>query len=377
MHLQGKSAIAHLAASVAILVAIPVAAQNIQQGAPGIVIERSIANSRLPDRDTLNASTVSIITAPVGDIFPAMGSDMARVLDDGDNLRVLPVIGKGSVQNLIDIMLLKNIDMGFVVSDAIDFVKTEYGVPSLESNVRYIAKLFNNDIHIVARRGINSIGDLQGKRVFAERNMGYFSARNIFDRLNISADIDSNTDDADGLQRMLDGEADAWIVSAGTVAPIVRNIQNSAGRFHLVSIPYDRALQDIYLPSSFSDADYPNLVAPGEAVQTVAASTLLMVYAWPEGSDHYNRVAKFVDALFGKIGQLQQPTRNPKWRETSLSATVPGLQRFKAADDWLAKYRVERSIGENNISVDLSPAEQRAMMLRQFHQWLDGRPAAR
>src|ERR1700676_904581 len=73
------------------------------------------ADGTLPDRDKLNSSTVTIITAPVGGAFPAMGSDMARVLDDGDNLRVLPVIGKGSVQNLVDIMRLKNIDMGFVV----------------------------------------------------------------------------------------------------------------------------------------------------------------------------------------------------------------------------------------------------------------------
>lgn len=48
-----------------------------------------------------------------------MGSDMARVLDAGDNLRVLPMIGKGSLQNLVDILRLKNIDMGFVVGDAL------------------------------------------------------------------------------------------------------------------------------------------------------------------------------------------------------------------------------------------------------------------
>src|SRR5262249_42942569 len=83
----------------------------------------------LPDRDTLNNGTVTVITAPVGGAFAAMGSDMANVLDDGENLRVLPIIGKGSVQNLIDIMRLRNVDMGFVVSDAVEFVKTEYHVP--------------------------------------------------------------------------------------------------------------------------------------------------------------------------------------------------------------------------------------------------------
>jgi uncharacterized protein len=165
-----------------------------------------------------------------------MGLDMAKVLDDGDNLRVLPIIGKGSAQNLIDIMRLRNVDMGFVVSDAIEFVKTENAVPNIERQVQYIAKLFNNDIHIVACKQTTNIYDLEGKKIFSEQNLGYFSVRNLFNRLHISADVDFKTDDRGCLQEMLDGEADAWIVSAGKVAPIVRNIPNDAGKFHLVPV---------------------------------------------------------------------------------------------------------------------------------------------
>jgi uncharacterized protein len=309
------------AVGVVMLMAIPARAQK-RNPQFRTNIQRDLSDGTLPDRDTLNANTVTIVTAPVGGAFAAMGSDMANVLDDTDNLRVLPIIGKGSVQNLIDIMRLRNVDMGFVVSDAIEFVKTEYAVPNIERQVQYIAKLFNNDIHIVARKEINSIYGLQGKKIFSERNLGYFSLRNLFNRLNISADVDFKTDDRGGLQKMLNGEADAWIVSAGKVAPIVRNIPNDAGKFHLVPVPYDKAIQDVYLPSSLTNAEYPNLVAPGEIVSTVAASTLLMVYNWPAESERYARVAKFVDALFGKIDQLQQPMRHPKWRETSISATV-------------------------------------------------------
>ena len=58
-----------------------------------------------------------------------MASDMASVLDDADKLRVLPILGKGSVQNLVDILRLKNIDMGFVTTDALEFAKAEYNIP--------------------------------------------------------------------------------------------------------------------------------------------------------------------------------------------------------------------------------------------------------
>src|SRR5262245_36476127 len=69
---------------------------------------RTESDGNLPDRDILNNGTVTVITAPVGGAFAAMGSDMVNVLDDGENLRVLPILGKGSVQNLIDIMRLRN-----------------------------------------------------------------------------------------------------------------------------------------------------------------------------------------------------------------------------------------------------------------------------
>jgi hypothetical protein len=57
----------------------------------------------LPNRDVMNANTVTVITAPAGGATAIFGSDMARVLDDGE-LRVLPVIGKGPVRNVVDIL---------------------------------------------------------------------------------------------------------------------------------------------------------------------------------------------------------------------------------------------------------------------------------
>ena len=50
---------------------------------------------------------------------------MARVLDDG-NMRVLPILGKGPVRNVVDILNLKTIDMGMVVSDVPEFYRLQY-----------------------------------------------------------------------------------------------------------------------------------------------------------------------------------------------------------------------------------------------------------
>jgi TRAP-type uncharacterized transport system substrate-binding protein len=201
----------------------------------------------------------------------------------------------------------------------------------------------------VARQGIRTLQDLNGKRVFAERSIGLPAARIIFRRMGIEADIDSQTDPTGGLQKLLSGERDAWIASVSKGAPIIKDIKNEGGRFRLLTIPYDRALQDIYLPSTFSSEEYPNLVAPGDRVDSLAVSTVLMVYNWPVQSDRYRRVAHFVDALFDHIEQLQQPPRNPKWRDTVISANVAGLVRFKGAQEWLDKAR-------GNVSQSTPPA---------------------
>ena len=48
---------------------------------------------------------------------------MARVLDEKDKLRILPILGKGPVQNVIDMLYLKSVDMGLVATDVPEFSK--------------------------------------------------------------------------------------------------------------------------------------------------------------------------------------------------------------------------------------------------------------
>ena len=238
----------------------------------------------LPNRDAMNANTVTVITAPAGGATAIFGSDMARVLDNGE-LRVLPVLGKGPVRNVVDILYLKAIDMGMVSGDVPEFYKLQYKIPDIGSQLRQIAKLYNNELHIIAPTSIKSIFDLEGKRIVAQTDVGYYSAKVIFSRLNMHVTYDYWTDDARAIQKIIDGEADAYITSTGKVFPLARAIKNEDRKLHLVPIPYDRRLQDLYLPTTLSGAEYPNLLAPDEKIETVATSVLLVSFNWPERSE--------------------------------------------------------------------------------------------
>src|SRR5215813_3430463 len=139
----------------------------------------------MPNRDQMNANTVTIITAPAGGASAIFGSDIMRVLDDG-GLRVIPVLGKGPLRNAVDILYLRAIDMGLVASDVPEFYKLQYKVPDIASRLRYIAKLYNNELHVIAPTSVKSIFDLNGKRIMAPTDVGYYSAKVIFSRLGMT-----------------------------------------------------------------------------------------------------------------------------------------------------------------------------------------------
>ena len=290
----------------------------------------------IPNKEKVNAGTVTIITAPAGGATSIFGSDMARVLDDDQNqLRILPVLGKGPVRNVVDILYLKAIDMGAVTAEVPEFYRLQYGIPDIASRLRYIAKLYNNEVHVVTRSNVKSIFELEGKRVVAQTDVGYYSAKVIFTRLGINAIFDNRTDDAAAVQKIADGTVDAYIGSTGKVFFLLRNLKNEDRSLHLAAIPYDKRLQDMYLPTKLTSDDYPNLLPAGESVDTVATSVLLTSFNWPEKTERYNRVARFVDAFFSHIDEFHKPPRHPKWKESSISIVVPGWTRFKAAQDWL------------------------------------------
>jgi hypothetical protein len=89
---------------------------------------------------------VTVITAPAGGAMSVFGSDLARVLDDSETLRVLPILGKGPVQNVIDLLYLKSVDMGPVACDVREFYKLQYNVPDVANRSPAAGSLPADDV---------------------------------------------------------------------------------------------------------------------------------------------------------------------------------------------------------------------------------------
>jgi len=282
-----------------------------------------------------NQGVVGIITGMEGGTYARTGADLT-ILDDG-TLRVLPTLGKGSLQNLSDILYLRGVDIGFVQADALTYATQHAMFPNLAQAIRYIAKLFDEEVHVLGRRDIASLQDLNGQKVNADviGSGSAMTAGILLDAFGIKAEV-GHDKQVNAVQALRNGDIAAVIQVGGAPMPLFADIPADSG-LHLLPVPINPALAKTYLPAEFTHDAYPRLVAGDAAVPTLAVGSVLAVYSWPPSTERYARVTRFVNAFFSRFDEFQQPPRHPKWREVNLTAEVPGWTRFQPAQDWLVR----------------------------------------
>jgi TRAP-type uncharacterized transport system substrate-binding protein len=331
-----------------------------------------------------NDIAVSIIVSGLTCTCARFAEDIRNVVNDlrPDGLRVLPVLGVGGLQNLNDVLFLKNVDMGVVDEDNLALLKKRDPqlYASVEQNVQYITKLYNSELHVLARNEIKSYDDLRGKKVNfnLKDSQTEVSAEIIFEMLKIGVER-TNYDNDEAIKRVRSGELSAMIILTGAPQAALAKLTKEDG-LHFLALD-ERALpnRDVrpiltkYLPSELTHKQYPALIPEGTSVSTVGNRALLVTYGWPEGSVRYNKVAKFVRAFFGKIDQFHDGARHPKWEDVVLSAQIPGWVRFKPAADWIAEHRAlalkpefDRFIQNRTAISD----REREALFREFQQYL-------
>lgn len=326
-----------------------------------------------------NAGTVGVITGMEGGTYARTAADLTIL--DSDTLRVLPTLGKGSLQNLSDILYLRGIDIGFVQADALTYAKQHNMFPNLAQGIQYIAKLYDEEVHVLGRKDISQMKDLEGQRVNVDvsGSGSAMTADIILSALGIHAKVENNPQ-VTGVQELESGQIAAIIHVGGAPIPLLNNIPADSG-LHFIPVPPDQTLLQTYLPGQLAHADYPALIPDGSSVPTLAVADVMAVYAWPPHTDRYNKVTRFIDAFFSRFSEFQKPPRHPKWREVNLAAAVPGWTRFQPAQDWIDAHaptqpvtaeeqgRLNAFLAKVNATGfdKMSPTERDQL----FHQFLD------
>ena len=104
---------------------------------------------------------MTLISGTIGGTYVQFGADLASVLDDGNKLRVLPIVGRGSVQSVADILFLQGVDLGIVRSDTLDYLERKGFAKDIKKQFTYVTKLYNEEMYVIASKSIRSMRDLE------------------------------------------------------------------------------------------------------------------------------------------------------------------------------------------------------------------------
>jgi TRAP transporter TAXI family solute receptor len=331
-----------------------------------------------------NPNTVGIVTGgPNGTDF-TIAHEISTVLATGQEtgprgevaLRILPMVGKGGIQNVRDVLTLPGADMGIAPRNLLDRLRASKELGDISKSLVYIAPLFSEELHILARPEIRTLADLAGRRVnLGEEDSGTaILARDILSRLDLKA-REINVDQNAAAQGMRNGDIAATMFITGKPARWLERYAREDG-FHLVPVPYTSFVEEHYLPATFTHQDYPNLIATDESIGTVAVGSVLIAYNSPRTSERYQRLEAFVNAFFSRISEFDSPARHPKWKEINVAAVWPGWSRFAPAERWLKQRadaadrgEFERYLGQSGNALSATERERLFQEFQDFLRW--------
>lgn len=300
--------------------------KSLQQGGPEDVLKQR-----------QNNWTVGLAGGAYDGTYLRFADELGKVLDDGDQLRVLPIITHGAAANLEDLLYLRGVDIAFTQSDVFEYFRTERKTPHLEDRIRYIIRLPVAELHVTVRANIQTLEDLRGQKVMfgPPGSSPTLTGPIIFQRLGIPVEP-VFVDFTSGMKMLRSGEVAGLLGVVSKPVDYWLKIPSNAG-LKLLPVPYSKAFADLYAVGEFTNADYPNLIPPGQRIDTIAVPSVLAVYNWPKNSDRYRRVERFIQYLFNRWDKLSQPPFHPRWRDVNLAATVPGWTRFSVAEEMLQR----------------------------------------
>lgn len=248
----------------------------------------------------------------------------------------------GSLENFLGVRKRRFTQFGIVQSDVLEYLKTfaadDPGVARAILGVRIAFPLYNEEVHILGTKDINSLADLNDKRVAVgtEDSGTFLTASLVLDLAQVEPAEKRTINPDDSLAALLNGEIDAFFYVAGAPTKLFLSPQIDAERFHLVPIS-DPTLQAVYVPATIPADAYPFQSDP---VDVVAVKAVLMTYEYDPRRNAYHRasckaVSDISHLISSRFRELQAEG-HPKWKQVDLTDLPPGWNIGACVNDGLS-----------------------------------------
>lgn len=340
----------------------------------------TLSPQQMPQKK-LNDNALMILGGYPGTSYFGIAHDIAAALGGGDGLRLLALDAPGGTGSLQDLLLLRGIDLALVPANALVYANATGTFGSgLPERVSYITELYGEEVHVLVGPGIGSFENLRGKKIAVPPADGNaeFTIRDLLRRLHVEAEVVKMAA-ADAIDEVRSGTFAAVVLMGGKPLRFVAGLPKD-GSLRLLALPSTLALEDAYAPAGFRSDDYPTLIPPGQTIDTVAVSAVLVANNAAKGEDSSRRIARFIPAFFGALSELAGPQWHPKWGEVNLAATLTGWSRSAVAKDWLDQTKQEQTASVQKVFEDFLRAssapgspppspKERSRLFEEFVKW--------
>ena len=230
------------------------------------------------------------------------------------------VESEGGLDNLLAVRRRPFTQLGLSREDVLEYLSTfadsDPVIADVVQGMRIVMPLHDEEVHIAARSEIESLQDLNGKRVFIgpPGASSFMTATLVLDL----AGVEPAERVSFGYERMmpalLEGEVDAVIFAAG--APLELPLQNDMDpdEWHLIPV-VDETVTTVYEPAMIPAGSYP---FQREPIQTVSAKAVLLTYEFDPNRSAYHResckaVSDVSHLMATRLDELKE-VGHPKWR---------------------------------------------------------------
>jgi len=277
------------------------------------------------------AEDMGLITGGDKGTYYAFGLDLQKLVKpQGINLTVHP--SKGSVENIFAVYQRPSVQMGIVQSDVLAFVARLQSDPTLTriaKKTKMVFPLYNEEIHLVARKGITDFDDLAGRRVAVGREGSgtYLTSRLLFKLSEVVPAEMVYIDTGEALAELKAGRVDAMFYVAGYPVKLLKEDVAEKDGLELIPIT-NKSITEFYPRAEIPANAYEWQRTP---VSSVAVKAVLVSFDFRRKD--CDNVGRFAQTISRQMSWLLQ-NGHSKWKVVDLNYPLKGWEQY----DCVRKY---------------------------------------
>ena len=278
------------------------------------------------------ASDLGIITGGEKGTYYQFGLNL-QALARQHGLTATVLTSRGSIENIQAVYERPGVQLGIVQSDVLAFIsrlETDPTLNRIAKKTRMVFPLYNEEVHILGRRGIGDFDELTGKRVAIGREGSgtYLTARELLQLSDVNPATTILIDTDEALAELKAGRIDAMFYVAGYPVKLMKEGVTEADQLALVPIT-SKSVLELYPPAEIPANTFAWQPA---RVSTVAAKAVIVSFDYRFRD--CDNVGRFAQVLARRLDWLVQ-NGHPKWKTVDLNYNLKGWEQYACVKKYL------------------------------------------